>query len=40
MPREAEFKHARVVNDLQDFKQLADVFVANRLSEELCDVHP
>lgn len=35
---EGEFFHSRVVNDLEEFKQIADVIVANRPSAELEDV--
>ena len=35
---EAEFYHSRVVNDLEAFKQLASIIVANRQTEELADV--
>ncbi len=35
---DAEFFHSKVVNDLTEFKNKADVIVANRLSEDLGDV--
>ncbi len=35
---DAEFFHSKVVNDLAEFKDRADVIVANRLSEDLEDV--
>jgi UDPglucose 6-dehydrogenase len=35
---EPEFYHSRVVNNLEKFKQLAEVIVANRPSAELQDV--
>jgi UDPglucose 6-dehydrogenase len=35
---EAEFYHSKVVSDLSQFKQLADVIVANRITENLQDV--
>ena len=35
---EAEFYNSKVVNDLTQFKQLADVIVANRISDNLQDV--
>lgn len=35
---EEEFFHSRVVKDLNEFKSLSDVIVANRLSENLKDV--
>jgi len=36
--KEAEFYHSKVINDLKHFKQLADVIVANRISDEIRDV--
>jgi UDPglucose 6-dehydrogenase len=33
-----EFFHSRVVRDLDEFKRMSDVIVANRLSDELLDV--
>ena len=36
--KESEFYHSRVINNLEQFKQLADVIVANRMSDELSDV--
>lgn len=35
---EKEFFHSRVIHDLNEFKQITDVIVANRLSAELDDV--
>ncbi len=35
---ESEFFHSKVVNDLSQFKQLADIIVANRLTKRLHDV--
>lgn len=35
---ESEFYRSRVVNDLQDFKQQADVIIANRRTSALADV--
>jgi len=35
---ENEFYHSRVINDIEKFKQLCDVIIANRLTEELVDV--
>ena len=34
----AEFYHSRVVNDLEVFKQEADVIIANRKTDTLNDV--
>lgn len=36
--KESEFFHSRVVNDLAQFKQQADVIVANRITEDILDV--
>ena len=36
--QEAEFFHSRVVNDLAQFKQEADVIVANRITDDIRDV--
>jgi UDPglucose 6-dehydrogenase len=36
--KEPEFFRSRVVNDLAEFKQLADVIVANRVTEDIQDV--
>lgn len=36
--KESEFYRSRVVNDLESFKQQADVIVANRLSADIKDV--
>ena len=33
-----DFYHSKVVNDLEKFKQISDVIVANRLSEDIADV--
>ena len=35
---EEEFHHSRVIKDLNEFKQLADVVVSNRMVEELSDI--
>jgi len=36
--QEDEFFHSKVIKDLKEFKQISDVIVANRLSENLLDV--
>src|SRR5487761_1924538 len=36
--KESEFFHSRVVNDLAQFKQEADVIVANRITDDIRDV--
>ncbi len=33
-----EFFHSRVIKDLDEFKRVSDVIVANRLSDDLKDV--
>jgi UDPglucose 6-dehydrogenase len=35
---EPEFFHSKVVNDLNEFKAIADVIVANRIDEHITDV--
>lgn len=35
---EKEFFHSRVVNDLEEFKKISDVVVANRMTDEIRDV--
>jgi UDPglucose 6-dehydrogenase len=35
---EDEFYHSRVIRDLDEFKRISDVIVANRISEEIKDV--
>jgi UDPglucose 6-dehydrogenase len=36
--KEDEFYHSRVIKDFDEFKQVSDVIVANRLSDEIKDV--
>jgi UDPglucose 6-dehydrogenase len=36
--KESEFFHSRVVHDLAQFKQVADVIVANRITDDIRDV--
>ncbi len=36
--QEAEFFRSKVINDLAQFKQMADVIVANRMTDDLSDV--
>ncbi len=35
---EAEFFHSKVINDLEEFKKLPDVIIANRMTDDLSDV--
>ncbi len=35
---EPEFFHSKVINDLNEFKQVADVIVANRIDDNIADV--
>jgi len=35
---EPEFYHSKVVNNLEEFKRLSDVIVANRITDDLKDV--
>jgi UDPglucose 6-dehydrogenase len=34
---DAEFYHSRVVNDLESFKEEADIIVANRITDDIRD---
>jgi UDPglucose 6-dehydrogenase len=36
--KESEFFHSRVLKDLVEFKNLADVIVVNRMSDDIADV--
>ena len=36
--QEDEFFHSKVIKDLDEFKAMSDIIVANRLSEDLKDV--
>ena len=36
--QENEFYHSRVIKNLDEFKTISDVIVANRLSESIVDV--
>jgi UDPglucose 6-dehydrogenase len=36
--KEAEFFHSKVVNDLDQFKKMSDVIVANRITDDIRDV--
>ena len=36
--KEGEFFHSKVLGDLNEFKQISDVIVANRMVDELQDV--
>jgi UDPglucose 6-dehydrogenase len=36
---EDEFFHSRVIKNFEEFKEISDVIVANRLSDDLLDVH-
>ena len=35
---EDEFYHSRLIKDLDEFKKVSDVIVANRVTEDLADV--
>ena len=36
--KDDEFFHSRVIRDLEEFKRISDVIVANRLTENLRDI--
>lgn len=36
--KDAEFYHSKVINDLNQFRKLADVIVANRITDDISDV--
>jgi UDPglucose 6-dehydrogenase len=36
--KEDEFYHSRVISDLEEFKEISDVIVANRLADEIKDI--
>ena len=36
--KESAFFHSRVIHDLDEFKRISDIIVANRLSDEIADV--
>jgi UDPglucose 6-dehydrogenase len=33
-----DFFHSRVIRDLEEFKQMADIVVANRLTDDIQDI--
>ncbi|HIQ28384.1 MAG TPA: nucleotide sugar dehydrogenase [Sulfurovum sp.] len=37
--KEDEFYHSKVIKNLEEFKKISDVIVANRLSDDIADVH-
>ena len=36
--KEDEFFHSKVIQDLDEFKKLSDLIIANRMSDDLMDV--